>query len=92
MTSQLAIRVTPRSARPGIGSWRIGADGKEELELRVAEAPADGAANKAVVMLLAKALGISRAEVKIVAGAGSRHKRVAIPFEAREARRLLQGS
>ena len=87
--SQLPVRVTPRSAKPGIGGWRTGADGREELEVRVAEAPADGAANEAVVKLLAKALGISRAEVRIVAGAASRHKRVAVPLEHDEARRRL---
>ena len=87
--SQLPVRVTPRSAKPGIGGWRTGADGCEELEVRVAEAPADGAANEAVVKLLAKALGISRAEVRIVAGAASRHKRVAVPLEHDEARRRL---
>ena len=92
MTAQLAIRVTPRSAKPGIGGWREGAEGREELEVRVAEAPADGAANEAVVKLLARALGISRAEVKLVAGAASRHKRVAIPFDVDEARRRLAGS
>ena len=87
----LAIRVTPRSARPGIGGWRAGADGREELEVRVAEAPADGAANAAVVRLIAEALGISRSEATIVSGAASRHKRVAIPFDLAEARRRLGG-
>ena len=91
MTGLLAIRVTPRSAKPGIGGWREGADGREELEVRVAQAPADGAANDAVVKLLAKALGISRAEVRIVSGAASRHKRVSIPFELADARRRLGG-
>lgn len=85
----IAVRVTPRSARPGIGSWRMAADGREELEVRVAEAPTDGAANAAVVKLLAKALGINRAEVKIVSGATSRHKRISIPFDAAEARGRL---
>ena len=89
MTNILPIKVTPRSARPGIGGWRAGTDNREELEVRVAEAPTDGAANGAVVKLLAKALGISRAEVKIVTGATSRHKRVAIPFDISEARRRL---
>jgi hypothetical protein len=85
----LAIRVTPRSARPGIGDWRSGADGREVLEVRVAETPADGAANDAVVKLLAKALGISRSELTIISGAASRHKRIAIPFELAEARGRL---
>ena len=91
MTARLAIRVTPRSAKPGIGGWRTGVEGREELEVRVAEAPADGAANAAVAKLLAKALGVSRAEVTLVAGAGSRHKRLAIPFDVEEARRRLSG-
>jgi uncharacterized protein len=86
----LAVRVTPRSAKPGIGGWRAGADGREELEVRVVEAPADGAANDAVVKLLARALGISRSELSIISGAASRHKRIAIPFDAAEARARLK--
>lgn len=66
MAEVLQIRVTPRSARPGIGTWRVGADGREELEVRVAEAPTDGAANDAVTKLLAKALGISRSQLSII--------------------------
>ena len=91
MSAILAVRVTPRSARPGLGGWRTGTDGREELEIRVAEPPADGAANDAVVKLLAKALGISRSELSIVSGATGRHKRIAIPFELEEARRRLGG-
>jgi uncharacterized protein YggU (UPF0235/DUF167 family) len=89
LTSQIAIRVTPRAARPGIGGWRTGSDGRAELEVRVSEAPADGAANEAVTKLLAKALGISRSEVTIISGFTSRHKRIALPFDADEARRRL---
>jgi uncharacterized protein (TIGR00251 family) len=87
----VAIRVTARSAKPGIGGWRAGADGREELEVRVAEAPADSAANDAVVKLLAKALGVSRSEVSIISGQASRHKRVASPFDEQELRRRLGG-
>ena len=87
----LAVRVSPRSARPGIGDWRTGADGREELEIRVAEAPADGAANEAVVSLLAKALGVSRSQVAIISGHTARHKRVEVPFDIAEVRRRLGG-
>jgi len=87
----LSVRVTARSAKPGIGGWRAGADGRDELEIRVAEAPTDGAANDAVVKSLARALGIGRSELSIVSGAASRHKRVAIPFEVSEARERLGG-
>jgi uncharacterized protein (TIGR00251 family) len=89
VTYILAVRVTPRSAKPGIGRWREGADGREELEVRVAEAPADGAANKAVEKLLAEALGISRSQIEIVSGAASRNKRLTIPFNLAEARGRL---
>jgi hypothetical protein len=85
----LAVRVTPRSARPGVGGWREGADGREELEIRVAAAPTDGAANDAVLRLLASALGVSRSELSIISGAASRHKRIAIPFDVAEARGRL---
>jgi uncharacterized protein (TIGR00251 family) len=91
MAKALRIRVTARSARPGIGGWRVGPDAREELEVRVAEAPSDGAANDAVTRLLAKAFGISRSEVAIISGRASRHKLVELPFDSEEARRRLGG-
>lgn len=89
MACQIAIRVTPRSAKPGIGGWRPAADGREELEVRVAAAPSEGAANDAVVRLLAKVLALARSEVTIVAGHTSRHKRVALPLELETIRERL---
>ncbi|HET9458494.1 MAG TPA: DUF167 domain-containing protein [Sphingomicrobium sp.] len=85
---QIAIRVTPRSAKPGIGGWRTGADGREELEVRVSEAPTDGAANAAVVRLLAKALGVPKSSIRILSGETGRHKRIELPIDETEARRL----
>ena len=89
MSCQIAVRVTPRSAKPGIGGWRAGADGREELEVRVSEAPTDGSANSAVIKLLAKALEVPRSDVDIVSGQTSRHKRIAVPLDADEVRRKL---
>jgi len=87
----LPVMVTPRSSKPGIGGWRADAGGREELEIRVAQAPTDGAANEAVEKLLAKALGVSRSQVAITAGHSSRHKRLSVPFALEEVRERLGG-
>ena len=70
----IAIRVTPRSDRDAIE----GADAQGRLRVRVTAAPADGAANRAVIKLLAKGLGMPRSSVAIESGAGSRLKRLRI--------------
>jgi uncharacterized protein len=88
---QIAIRVTPRSAKPGVGGWRTLPDGREELDVRVAQAPADGAANEAVVKLLASALNIPRSKIEIVSGKASRHKRLLLPLGEDEIRARLAG-
>jgi uncharacterized protein (TIGR00251 family) len=84
MPCTIAIRVTPRSSRPGIGGWRVGPDGREELEVRVAAAPTDGEANAAVIKLMAKELGVPRSSIEIVGGETSRHKRLALPLSEAE--------
>lgn len=89
MACRIAIRVTPRSSKPGIGDWRSAADGREKLEVRVSEAPTDGAANDAVIRLLAKALGLSRSAVTIVSGHTSRHKRIEVPLNEEVVRARL---
>lgn len=89
MSVQISVRVTPRSARPGIGGWRTGTNGREELEVRVSAAPSEGAANDAVVRLLASELDLPRSGIRIVSGSNSRHKRVSLPIDADEAKRRL---
>ncbi|HEX6218524.1 MAG TPA: DUF167 family protein [Sphingomicrobium sp.] len=85
----LSIRVTPRSARPGIGAWQSDPAGRPFLEVRVAAAPADGAANEEALKLLAKALGLAKSSLKIVSGQSSRLKRVELPLKAGEVRARL---
>ena len=91
MTSILAIRVTPRSSRPGIGEWKTDPGGRPFLEVRVAAAPADGAANDEVIRLLAKALGIPKSSVAVVSGHAARLKRLELPLSEQEIRRKLGG-
>lgn len=86
MRCVIAIRVTPRSSKPGVGEWREGADGRAELEVRVSAAPSDGEANAAVIKLLAKVLGVPKSSIEIISGATSRHKRVSLPIDEAELR------
>ena len=86
---QIAVRVTPRAAKPGVGGWRDVGEGKSELEVRVAAAPADGAANAEVVALLAKRLGLAKRDVTIAGGETSRHKRVRVGLSIDELMRRI---
>lgn len=72
----LAVRVTPKSSRSAIGAALP--DGGRALAVRIAAPPVDGAANAALIALLAKSLVVRRSDVRIVAGEGSRLKRVHI--------------
>lgn len=76
MTDRLrvAVRVIPRARANHVGGERGG-----RLVVRVAAAPAEGAANRAAQRALAEALGIHAAEVRIEQGATSRDKVLSLP-------------
>ena len=89
MTSILAVRVTPRSAKPGIGEWKTDPGGRPFLEVRVAAAPADGAANDELIRLLAKTLDVAKSDVRIVSGETARLKRLEVPLSEDQVRASL---
>jgi len=70
---RFAVRVQPRSSRAGVD----GVHG-DALRVRVNAPPVEGAANEAVVEVLAKALGVAKRAVTIVSGATSRSKVVEV--------------
>jgi uncharacterized protein (TIGR00251 family) len=65
----LAVHVVPRSARSEI----IGVRG-QAVKVRVKAAPVEGAANAALLALLAKALRVPKRALRIVSGHTSRRK------------------
>jgi uncharacterized protein YggU (UPF0235/DUF167 family) len=70
----LTVRLTPRGGRDAIDG--PGRDG--ELRIRVAAPPVDGAANQAMMRLLADMLGVPGSSIRISGGGTARTKRVTI--------------
>ncbi len=69
------VRLTPRGGSARIDG--VTADGGQAcLRVRVAAPPVEGAANAALVAFLAKALGLPRSAVTLVAGDRARLKRL----------------
>ena len=66
--AELAVRVTPKAARNAVEA------GDGELRVWVTTVPEDGKANKAVVKLLADALGVAKSRLTLLRGATSRDK------------------
>jgi hypothetical protein len=74
----LAVRLTPRGGRDAVEGIGALADGREVVLARVRAAPTEGEANRALVALLAKALGVAKSAVTIAAGQAARRKEVRI--------------
>ena len=78
----VTVRLTPKGGRDSIDGVETMSDGRAVLKARVRAAPHEGAANDALVRLLARALGVPPRSVEITGGATSRIKRVTVAGEA----------
>lgn len=88
----IALRVTPRGGRDGVDGIEQLSDGRSVLKVRVRAVADGGEANRAVLVLLAKSLGVPKASVSLLSGTTSRLKQVAIagdPARLTEALREL---
>ena len=74
MTARLRVRVRPAARGTRLVGWM--ADGT--LKLEVGAPPEDGRANRAVVALLAAALGVRETAVRVARGQGTRGKVVEV--------------
>jgi uncharacterized protein (TIGR00251 family) len=88
----IALRVTPRGGRDEVDGLETLANGRTVVKARVRAIAEGGEANRAVVELLAKALGVPKARVRILSGITSRLKQIAVdgdPEKLGEALRKL---
>ena len=75
---RLTVKVTVRAKRSEIVGPVAEAGGGTALAVRLVAPPVDGAANAALVALLAAALGVPKSAVAIPAGEKSRRKTVRV--------------
>ncbi len=75
---RLTVRVTPKGGRDAVDGWTRDEAGRPVLKLRVSAAAAEGAANAAVVALVARSLKVAKSAVRIAAGETARVKRLEI--------------
>lgn len=68
------LRLTPKGGSDRIDGLGELADGRKVMLARVRAAPDKGAANAAVEMVLAKALGVPRSDVSLISGHTARLK------------------
>src|ERR1700761_433643 len=80
----VALRVTPRGGRDEIDGVETLADGRSVVKVRVRAIAEGGGANRAVMELLAKALGVPKARVRLLSGATSRLKQIAVDGDPRQ--------
>ena len=69
----LAVRVTPRSSREGFTAGT-----SDHFAARLTAPPVDGAANTALIALVAKTFGVSKRHVALISGETGRLKRLIV--------------
>jgi uncharacterized protein (TIGR00251 family) len=70
---RVTVYVQPRAAQTAVAGMHGG-----HVKIRLAAPPVDGAANAALVTFIAERLGITKRQVRVVAGLTSRQKVVEI--------------
>ena len=71
---RLAVRLTPNGGRNAVDGIEADGEGGMLLKVRVTAVPEKGKANKALIGLISKSLGIAKSSVDLVSGDTSRKK------------------
>lgn len=78
----LTVRLTPKGGRDAVEGVERMADGRAVLKMRVRAVASDGAANAALIRLVAATLGVAPSRVTLAAGAAARIKRLTVDGDA----------
>jgi uncharacterized protein (TIGR00251 family) len=87
----VSVRLTPKADRDAVDGVKALADGREVVAVRVRAVPDRGAANKALVQMMAKAFRRPKSAVAVVAGGKQRLKQVKIAGDPDQLLRIVEG-
>lgn len=79
---RVSVRVTPKAGRDTVAAASRDDAGQYRLMVKVSAPPAEGAANAAVVAVVAKAFGVAKSYVRILRGDAAREKLLLIEGDA----------
>ncbi|QJE71722.1 DUF167 domain-containing protein [Aerophototrophica crusticola] len=81
---RLFLKVTPKASRDRVQGVAEGADGRQVVKVTVTAVPEAGKANAAVIALLAKAWGVPKSSIAVVAGGTDRSKVLFVDGDPRD--------
>ncbi|QOL20192.1 DUF167 domain-containing protein [Candidatus Bodocaedibacter vickermanii] len=90
--SVLYVWATPGAAKDRLGEIVLDADQHPNLKVYVTAIAEKGLANKAIIALLSKKLGIAKSLFEIIVGEKDRHKRILIQVPVDELERSLKAA
>ncbi|GEO85721.1 DUF167 domain-containing protein [Ciceribacter naphthalenivorans] len=88
---RLAVRLTPNGGRDAIGGVEQNADGEAHLKARVSCVPEKGKANKALIALLSKTLGVPKSSINLLSGDTARQKILRIDGDPEDLAKRIDG-
>lgn len=86
----LTVRLTPKGGRDRLDGVVFDADDRPAIKARVSAPPVDGAANVALIKLLAKELGVSKSSIRFASGEAARIKRLHVVGSSPDLERILR--
>lgn len=86
----LVVRLTPGASANRIGGFETRDDGQEVLRVSVTAPPEKGKANRALIALLAKRLGVAKSAIILVSGETSRQKLLEVKGDAEVLEMMLR--
>ena len=86
----LTVRLTPKGGKDRLDGIVIDAEGRPAIKARVSAPPVDGAANVALIKLLAKVLDVSKSSIRFASGETARIKRLHIVGDSTDLEQILR--